>query len=182
MIKRGSKGFTLIELLIVITIIGILAVAFLPSLLGAPSKARDTQRKADVQKIAGVLTPKIISNGLPATNGCIFPSGKINDKDAVVFNAADFGGKIPVDPQGQDNALPQFGPDTCIGQYLYIKNPNGAPVTTGTYSFGVYAHVENKENANTVCENAYNGTITASADIPAVEAADKHFCYAVLVQ
>ncbi|MBU2524527.1 type II secretion system GspH family protein, partial [Patescibacteria group bacterium] len=32
------KGFTLIELLIVITIIGILAVALLPKIVGVPAK------------------------------------------------------------------------------------------------------------------------------------------------
>ncbi|NQV78724.1 MAG: prepilin-type N-terminal cleavage/methylation domain-containing protein, partial [Lutibacter sp.] len=34
MFKKETLGFTLIELLIVIAIIGILAVAFLPSILG----------------------------------------------------------------------------------------------------------------------------------------------------
>ncbi|MDX9971313.1 MAG: type II secretion system protein, partial [Candidatus Gracilibacteria bacterium] len=52
---KNRKGFTLIELLIVITIIGILAVAFLPTLLGAPAKGRDTQRIADLQKLQKVM-------------------------------------------------------------------------------------------------------------------------------
>jgi prepilin-type N-terminal cleavage/methylation domain-containing protein len=51
-----KKGFTLIELLIVITIIGVLAVAFLPSFLNAPAKARDVQRMKDIQNIAAYLT------------------------------------------------------------------------------------------------------------------------------
>lgn len=53
---RSSKAFTLIELLIVITIIGILAVALLPRITAGPSKARDAQRKADLQQIATALT------------------------------------------------------------------------------------------------------------------------------
>ena len=50
-----SKGYTLIELLIVITIIGILAVALLPSVLGAPARARDAARKADINNIIAAL-------------------------------------------------------------------------------------------------------------------------------
>ena len=48
---RNQKGFTLIELLIVIVIIGILAVALLPKILGAPARARDAARKADLNQI-----------------------------------------------------------------------------------------------------------------------------------
>lgn len=49
------KGFTLIELLIVITIIGILAVALVPKITQGPARARDVQRKADMQNIASAL-------------------------------------------------------------------------------------------------------------------------------
>ncbi len=52
---RSSRAFTLIELLIVITIIGILAVALLPRITAGPAKARDAQRKADLSQIATIL-------------------------------------------------------------------------------------------------------------------------------
>jgi general secretion pathway protein G len=52
---RKRKGFTLIELLIVITIIGILAVALVPRISQGPARARDVQRKADMQNIASAL-------------------------------------------------------------------------------------------------------------------------------
>jgi prepilin-type N-terminal cleavage/methylation domain-containing protein len=59
--KHFSKGFTLIELLIVIAIIGILAVALLPSVLGAPSRARDASIKADINNIIAVLLKKYMN-------------------------------------------------------------------------------------------------------------------------
>ncbi len=48
----NRKSFTLIELLIVITIIGILAIALVPRISSGPSRARDIQRKADLQNLA----------------------------------------------------------------------------------------------------------------------------------
>ena len=42
-----KRAFTLIQLLIVITIIGILAAALLPSILNAPGRGREAARTAD---------------------------------------------------------------------------------------------------------------------------------------
>ena len=69
------RAFTLIELLIVITIIGILAVALIPRLTGGPGRARDAQRKADLQQIATALEFYADDNGgvypSTGTNGCV---------------------------------------------------------------------------------------------------------------
>lgn len=167
-----KKGFTLIELLIVITIIGILAVAFLPQLLGAPSKARDTQRVADLQRIAGVLTQYSVNSSLPAS-GCVTAA-------LAGIDEADFGGSVPTDP---DPANVNPGTADCTGQYAYVKDPNdaGTTVDAGTFGFGVYANVENFENANAVCADAINGFITAPVE-GANPTADDELCYAILVQ
>lgn len=92
---KTRKGFTLIELLIVITIIGILAVALLPRVLGAPQRARDASRKAALQQIAGVLETYMSDNGTyPALTdgGCIDDAGTSGDLLAY------FDGTSPKDP------------------------------------------------------------------------------------
>lgn len=182
MFSKGiKKGFTLIELLIVITIIGILAVAFLPSLLGAPSKARDTQRVADLQKLSGVFTTMTITGSLPGTS-CIGSDGTV-DGVAGVLKAPDFGGKIPVDPSGASNVLDQgvegkkkdnkdpSGKLQCSGTYLFVRNP-GDPY--GSYAFGVYAQLENA-TGNISCDRVGGSTIVVTGGKEAK-------CHAILVQ
>lgn len=53
--KKVQQGFTIIELLIVIAIIGILAGLVLNNFQGAQAKARDVQRRADINAIHGKL-------------------------------------------------------------------------------------------------------------------------------
>lgn len=53
--KRNNKAFTLVEMLIVVVIIGILAAALIPRLIGAQSQARDTARVTWVNQIKNGL-------------------------------------------------------------------------------------------------------------------------------
>lgn len=65
-----KKGFTLIELLIVISIIGILAVALLPNILSAPATARDAGNKAALNgMIAALEQVKAATGNYPGAAG-----------------------------------------------------------------------------------------------------------------
>jgi prepilin-type N-terminal cleavage/methylation domain-containing protein len=74
-----KKGFTLIELLIVISIIGILAVALLPNILSAPATARDAGRKTTLNSVLVAMEQYKATNGAypalsataPDVNGCV---------------------------------------------------------------------------------------------------------------
>ncbi len=67
--KKVQQGFTIIELLIVIAIIGILAGLVLNNFQGAQAKARDVQRRADMNSIHGKLEEYYNNNnGYPDGN------------------------------------------------------------------------------------------------------------------
>lgn len=54
-LKQRQSGFTIVELLIVIVIIGILATLVIVTFSGVQQRARDSERKTDINAVAGQL-------------------------------------------------------------------------------------------------------------------------------
>lgn len=142
--QKSLSGFTLIELLIVITIIGILAVALLPSVLGAPSRARDAARKADMNNLIGALELYNSDNqGYPASAQCFGPATGAASVSTVLDKYIT-GGKAPVDPQDNNAAAGVAG--CSKGQYAYC--PLAAP-----YNYLLASYVEVAGDGNILTSN-----------------------------
>ncbi|MCE7936221.1 prepilin-type N-terminal cleavage/methylation domain-containing protein [Candidatus Saccharibacteria bacterium CPR2] len=62
-LKKSQEGFTIVELLIVIVVIGILAALVLTTFQGVQARARDTERKTDVNALHTHLEVYYNDNG-----------------------------------------------------------------------------------------------------------------------
>ena len=153
-----KKGFTLIELLIVIMIIGILSVAFIPTIMGAPVKARDARRLADLGSVANVIAARDMEGKAPTSSGTIV--GLITQR-ATVTNplfATDFpSGSLPVDPKTDNVSICEL----TTGQYcfaLLYDNPN--------FRYALYARVEQKDSAGKYVNGNVACPTTATLMLP----------------
>ncbi len=71
-LKQRQSGFTIVELLIVIVIIGILATLVIVTFSGVQQRARDSERKTDINAIAGQLEAAYAKTGTyPALAGLL---------------------------------------------------------------------------------------------------------------
>jgi len=148
--KFRSFGFTLIELLVVISIIGVLAALIMVNFNAARERARDVQRKSDLDQIKKALRMYYNdNNSYPATGslswGSIFQSA---DGNMVYMRV------LPHDPSWKEDGDPDYnytqtegGQDFCLWTTLENKSDGDiaksksrcSGCSVGTYDYVVCA-------------------------------------------
>lgn len=114
--RKNNRGFTIVELLIVIVVIGILAALVIVTYNGIQQKARDTERKTDINAVASHLEAYNAQNGRYPT------LANVND---ATFRAANMKGLDPAalqDPKGASQALVAT---VGVNEYAYVATPAG---------------------------------------------------------
>lgn len=133
--QKVSRGFTIVELLIVIVIIGILAALVIVTYNGIQAKARDTERKTDVNALASHLEAYFAQSAKYPT------LTQFNDNDTS--SATSF---VSVNMKGLDREA--------------FKDPNnsgGSPYDLASApASNVYAYEPSPAN----CDNGANGDCT----------------------
>jgi prepilin-type N-terminal cleavage/methylation domain-containing protein len=148
-LKQRQSGFTIVELLIVIVIIGILATLVIVTFSGVQQKARDSERKTDINAIAGQLEAVYASKGNYPT------LAEINDGAATTgwraVNEFRIDTKAFADPKNASATNLTLGatsiPGTPTSTYTYYYSPladDGSICTTSGSCTGylLYANME----------------------------------------
>jgi general secretion pathway protein G len=116
-LKKNVKGFTIVELLIVIVVIGILAALVITTYNGIQQKARDTERKTDVNAVHGQVEAYNAQNGkyptLANVNDATFRSTNMKGLDSAAL----------ADPKNAGSQA--LCGSVQAGCYAYVVAPSG---------------------------------------------------------
>ena len=149
--KNNEKGFTLIELLVVVGIIGILTALVTVNLQGARERARDAQRKGDLDQVQKAL--ELYKND---QNPQTYPS-RIDYQTVIVSGG--YMKEFPIDPTHRQVEEWQ--------DYWYY-----ADLAVDPLEYFLIACLENEadpdadknkpggSNNSSVCTNGYSNTLT----------------------
>ena len=139
-LKIKNNGFTLVELLVVISIISILTVISLGSYTSVQIKARDAQRKSDLNAVSKALMLYFSDTGsLPSFSNTPSNGVLTFGDESIGLRSVDGGTiymrKTPKDPKNLD-------------EYIYAYN-----FSADGKKFNLYANLENKKDSQ--CNGAY---------------------------
>lgn len=112
--RKNNRGFTIVELLIVIVVIGILAALVIVTYNGIQQKARDTERKTDINAIASHLEAYNAQNGRYPTRA------NVNDS---TFRSTNMKGLDPAALQDPKGAAQTLSDTVGANQYAYVPSP-----------------------------------------------------------
>jgi prepilin-type N-terminal cleavage/methylation domain-containing protein len=101
-LKQRQSGFTIVELLIVIVIIGILATLVIVTFSGVQQRARDSERKTDINAIAGQLEAVYAKTGTYPTLAQLNDNADGGWQDVNEFRLDDKAFADPSNPSATD--------------------------------------------------------------------------------
>ena len=129
---KKSLGFTLLEIMVVVVIIGILAAAIVPNIIGAADDARVIAAKADIANIGQALKLYRLDNSMyPSTEQGL---GALSVKPTTApqpnnYKSGGYLEKMPKDPWGRAYLYLQPGVKGEID--IYSLGADGQPGGTG---------------------------------------------------
>lgn len=161
-------GFTIVELIVTIAVIGILASITVVAYNGTQAKARDADRKSDLQNIADAikLYRTKYGNDIQTGSGCGWSgngSGYFNYSDGGSYPAsilscltgAGYLNTTFIDPSGCTTVS-----GSCSGKGIYMKYSCGTGDSAITY---LYARLETSGNS----QDLINANVCSSATVGA---------------
>lgn len=121
------SGFTLIELLVVITIISILTIIAVSQFNTAKIKARDTQRKADLDSVSKAVNMYYTDYGEFPAQGAFTWGDEFVDDDYYYM-------KVVPSENRDDFDQYCYLPNTDLTSYVIFGNMEGVGMTIGDYT------------------------------------------------
>ncbi|OGL24732.1 hypothetical protein A3A68_02355 [Candidatus Saccharibacteria bacterium RIFCSPLOWO2_01_FULL_48_13] len=147
--KYKNRGFTIVELLIVIVVIGILAALVIVTYTGIQQRARDTERKTDINAIHGQVEAYYAQNGaypaLADINTSTWRDANITGLDDAALQ----------DPRGTVEELAATASNTQYG-YAVFQTDGTTACTTAAGDCAVYTLTANLEAGGTYTKGSLN--------------------------